>query len=412
MNASAGRGTQAGYSLGSDPVLHRPPTSGTVEGGPSQRSAVAPFYVMQLFEAAELRRAAGLPVYNLAVGQPSTSAPAPVRAAAVRAVAEDKLGYTAATGLPRLREAIAEHTRSWYGIELPARNVVVTTGSSGGFLAAFLAAFDSGDRVALARPGYPAYRNILASLGCEVVELDCGTATGFVPTIDQLEALDPVPAGLVLASPANPTGVMVSAQRLADIAAWCERNGVRLVSDEIYHGISFAGPASCAWQFSRNAIVVNSFSKYFSMTGWRLGWLLAPDDLLDPIDRLVGNFALCPPALSQHAAVAAFDAYAELDANVARYRRNRELLLDRLPAIGLDRLAPADGAFYIYADVSDFTDDSLSWVRQVLAETGVALAPGVDFDTRQGHHFARLSFAGDLDEISGGVEALGAYLTR
>lgn len=380
--------------------------------GASTRSAVAPFYVMQLFEAAELRRTAGLPVFNLAVGQPSTPAPEPVRAAAVRAVAGDKLGYTPATGLPELRAAIAEHTRAWYGVPVEPSNVVVTTGSSGGFLAAFLAAFDHGDRVALARPGYPAYRNILASLGCEVVELDCGPEVGFVPTVDQLEQLRPRPHGLILASPANPTGVMIGADRLAELASWCRRNQVRLISDELYHGISYAGPARSAWQFDRNSIVVNSFSKYFSMTGWRLGWLLVPAELLDPIDRLVGNFALCPPALSQHAALAAFEAYAELDANVARYRQNRALLLERLPQIGLNRLAPADGAFYIYADVSAYTDDSLAWVRQVLADTGVALAPGIDFDTVNGGSFIRLSFAGDLTEISNGVDALGAYLAR
>jgi aspartate/methionine/tyrosine aminotransferase len=351
---------------------------------------------MQIFAAAELRRAAGLPVYNLAVGQPGTAAPAPVRAAARQAIAAGKLGYTAATGLPALRQAIAEHTSAWYGIELDPANVAVSTGSSGGFLAAFLAAFDAGDVVAIARPGYPAYRNILASLGCLVQDFDCGQADGFVPSIQQLEALDPVPDGLILASPANPTGAMVGAQRLAAIAGWCDQRGVRLISDEIYHGISYA--------------VVNSFSKYFSMTGWRLGWLLVPDDLVDAVDRLVGNFALCPPAISQHAALAAFDSYTELDDNVARYAHNRALLLDGLPSIGLSRLAPADGAFYIYADVSDFTDDSLPWVSRLLAETGVALAPGVDFDLVAGHRYARLSFAGDTSEIENAMQVLGDYL--
>ncbi len=376
------------------------------------RSAVAPFYVMQLFEAAELRRAAGFPVYNLAVGQPSTPAPAPVRSAAARAVERDTLGYTPASGLPELRQAIADHSHHWYDIDVDPASIIVTTGSSGGFLAAFLAAFDAGDRVALVRPGYPAYRNILSGLGCQVVDLDCGAEVGFLPTIELLEALPERPDGLILASPANPTGVMIDAGRLRQLVDWCDQNGVRLISDEIYHGICFAGSASSAWQFSRSPIVVNSFSKYFSMTGWRLGWLLVPDELRAPVDRLVGNFALCPPALSQHAALAAFEAYAELDANVARYRVNRDLLLRRLPEIGLDRLAPADGAFYIYADVSAYTGDSLGWVRQLLAETGVALAPGIDFDTVRGQHHARLSFAGDTGEISNAVDALGAYLHR
>jgi aspartate/methionine/tyrosine aminotransferase len=378
--------------------------------GPSVRSAVAPFYVMQVFTEAEARRASGLPVYNLAIGQPGTPAPAVVRQAAGQALAGHRLGYTGALGLPELREAIAAHVRAWYGIEVPAANVVVTTGSSGGFLAAFLAAFEAGDAVAMARPGYPAYRNILTSLGCSVTEFGCGPEHGFIPTVDMLQALDSVPAGLVLASPANPTGAMVPAAQLAGIAAWCRQRGVRLVSDEIYHGISYAGPGACAWQFDRSAIVVNSFSKYFSMTGWRIGWLLVPDELLDAVDRLIANFTICPPTLSQLAALAAFDAHAELEANVARYAENRALLLEALPAIGLGRLAPADGAFYLYADVSDHTDDSMAWVRQVLTDTGVALAPGRDFDTVDGHRFARLSFAGETAEISQAVTVLGTYL--
>ena len=378
--------------------------------GPSARSAVAPFYVMRVFQAAEARRTSGLPVYNLAAGQPGTPAPAVVREAARQAVTGHRLGYTGSLGLPELREAIAEHVRAWYGIEVSAANVVVTTGSSGGFLAAFLAAFDAGDVVAMARPGYPAYRNVLTSLGCAVSEFECGAEQAFTPTVEMLQALTPVPAGLVLASPANPTGAMVPADQLAEIAGWCRDNGVRLVSDEIYHGISYAGPGACAWQFDRSAIVVNSFSKYFSMTGWRIGWLLVPDELLDAVDRLIANFTICPPTLSQLAALAAFDAHDELEANVARYAENRALLLDALPAIGLGRLAPADGAFYIYADVSDYTDDSWRWVQQLLADTGVALAPGRDFDTVDGHRFARLSFAGETAEIEQAVEVLGRYL--
>jgi aspartate/methionine/tyrosine aminotransferase len=378
--------------------------------GPSARSAVAPFYVMQIFQAAESRRELGLPVYNLAIGQPGTPAPAAALEAARQALTGHRLGYTGALGLPQLREAIAGHVRAWYGIEVPVANVVVTTGSSGGFLAAFLAAFSAGDVVAMPRPGYPAYRNILASLGCTVAEFGCGLPDGFVPTVSMLQALGEVPAGLVLGSPANPTGAMVSADRLAEIAAWCRSNGTRLISDEIYHGISYAGPGACAWQFDRSSVVVNSFSKYFSMTGWRVGWLLVPDELLDAVDRLIANFTICPPTLSQLAALAALDAHDELEANVARYAENRALLLDALPSIGLDRLAPADGAFYVYADVSDYTDDSLAWVRQVLADTGVALAPGVDFDTADGHRFARLSFAGETAEIEQAVTVLGKYL--
>ncbi|HEY3631237.1 MAG TPA: aminotransferase class I/II-fold pyridoxal phosphate-dependent enzyme, partial [Jatrophihabitantaceae bacterium] len=325
-----------------------------------------PFYAMRVFDVALALRAAGRPVYLLNAGQPGTPAPAPVRAAAHRALDTDRIGYTSQLGIPELRDAIAGHYRHWYGLDLARDDVVATTGSSGGFLLAFLAAFDPGDTVVLARPGYPAYRNVLSALGCRVVELPCGPETRFQPTVAALEALPERPAGLVVASPANPTGTMVTPAELAELAGWCDANGVRLVSDEIYHGITYRGDASCAWVSSRNAIVVNSFSKYFSMTGWRLGWLLCPPELLDAVDRLASNFALCPPTLAQQAAVHAFEGYAELDANVARYRENRDLLLERLPGIGLDRLAPADGAFYVYADVSRWTTDSLAWSGRLL----------------------------------------------
>ena len=374
------------------------------------RSRVAPFYVMQVYGAAELRRAQGQAVFNLAAGQPASGAPSAVLQAAGRALTESRLGYTTALGIPELREAIAAHIGRWYGIDVPSRNVVVTTGSSGGFLISFLAGFDAGDAVAMARPGYPAYRNILTSLGCRVLEFDCGPQQGFVSTAAGLSRLSEVPSGLIVASPANPTGSMLSPLQFQEITEWCDRHGVRLVSDELYHGISYSGPASTAWASSRTPIVVNSFSKYFSMTGWRLGWLIVPDDLLDAVERLAGNFTICPPALSQLAALAAFDSYAELDANVARYSDNRDLLLKALPEIGLPNLAPADGAFYIYADVSDYTDDSHSWVHTVLADTGVALAPGIDFDPVNGHRFARLSFAGPTEDIEQALAALGGYL--
>ena len=376
------------------------------------RGQVPPFYAMRVFEAALARREAGLPTYMLNAGQPGTPAPTTVLAAAHRALDTDRIGYTSSRGLPELRDAIAGHYQRTYSLNVERADIVATTGSSGGFLLAFLAAFDPGDVVVLARPGYPAYRNMLTALGCRVVELPCGPATRFQPSVEALDALDVRPAGLVLASPANPTGTMVTPAELAGIARWCDANGVRLISDEIYHGVTFAGEASCAWQTSRRAIVVNSFSKYFSMTGWRLGWVLAPEDLLDSIDRLASNFALCPPTLAQLAASAAFDAYAELDANVARYRVNRDLMLDRLPAIGLDRLAPADGAFYIYADVSRWTSDSLSFGERLLEQTGVAVAPGIDFDTLDGGKFIRMSFAGDTAEIAEAVALLGDWLQR
>ncbi len=378
----------------------------------SARGQVPPFYAMQVYVAAMARQQAGLPAYLLNVGQPGTPAPSAVLAAAHKVLDTDRIGYTSALGIPELRDAIANHYRRTYGLDVARSAVVATTGSSGGFLLAFLAAFEPGDVVVLARPGYPAYRNMLTALGCRVVELPCGPATRFQPSVVALDALDVRPAGLVVASPANPTGTMVTPPELAAITTWCDANGVRLISDEIYHGITFSGEASCAWQTSRRAIVVNSFSKYFSMTGWRLGWLLVPDELLDSVDRLASNFTLCPPTLPQHAAIAAFDAYAELDANVEHYRANREFLLARLPEVGLDRLAPADGAFYIYADVSKWTDDSLAFGARLLTETGVAVAPGIDFDPVDGGRYIRLSFAGDAAEIAQAVDLLGEWLGK
>ncbi|HLU58464.1 MAG TPA: aminotransferase class I/II-fold pyridoxal phosphate-dependent enzyme [Pseudonocardia sp.] len=389
-----------------------PPTQLTV----AARAAVPPFHVMDVWAAAAERQRTHGDLVNLSAGQPSTPAPAAVRAAAAAALDGDVLGYTVALGIPELREAIAAHYERTYGLDVPPEQVVVTTGSSGGFLLAFLAAFDAGDRVALARPGYPCYRNILTALGCEVVDLPCGPQTRYQPTVEMLEALDEPVRGLVVASPANPTGTVLDAAELAALAEHCERTGVQLISDEIYHGISYAGaPAtSSAWETSREAVVVNSFSKYFSMTGWRLGWLLVPPRLLRAVDCLTGNFTICPPALAQRAALAAFEesSYAEADGHVARYAANRELLLDGLADLGITRTAPADGAFYVYADVSHLTDDSMGFTHRLLAETGVAVAPGVDFDPVDGGRFIRMSFAGATADIKETLARLEAWLPK
>ncbi|WP_375492228.1 aminotransferase class I/II-fold pyridoxal phosphate-dependent enzyme [uncultured Jatrophihabitans sp.] len=374
------------------------------------RSDVAPFHVMRVLDAVGARRRAGLPVLDLSAGQPSTPAPAAVRAAAHAALDTDRLGYTNALGIPALRSAIAQHYREREGLDVAADNVVVTTGSSGGFLLSFLAAFDVGDTVVVARPGYPAYRNMLRALGADVVELPCDASSRFQPTVAHLESLPRPPAGLVLASPANPTGTVVARAEFAALAAWCDAHGTRLISDEIYHGITYGSPATTAWSSGREAVVVNSFSKYFSMTGWRIGWLLVPDALLDAVDRLTGNFTICPPALSQHAAVAAFDAYDELDANVARYADNRRRLLDALAEVGIDRIAPPDGAFYVYADVSRWTADSMGWAGRLLDDTGVAVVPGLDFDPVDGGKFVRMCFAGDGDDIVRAATLMGEWL--
>jgi aspartate/methionine/tyrosine aminotransferase len=379
------------------------------------RANVPPFHVMDLLAAAADRQRTHGDLLNLLAGQPSTGAPAPVNAEAIRLLQSgDPLGYTPAPGIRELREAIAGHHRRTYGIEVDPDEVVVTTGSSGGFLLAFLAAFEVGDRVAIARPGYPCYRNVLAALGCEVVEIPTGPETRFQPTVEQVAELHARTglSGLVLASPANPTGTMLLPEELAALARWCEEHQVQLISDEIYHGIEYAPLegadrlARSAWETSREAVVFASFSKYFSMTGWRIGWMLVPDRLRRAVDVLTGNFTICPPVLAQRACLAAFEeaTYAELDGHVSRYAGNRRVLLDGLADLGITRLAPADGAFYAYADVGHLTDDSMSFAHDLLRRTGVAVATGVDFDTVDGGRFIRFSFAGPREVIE---EALG-----
>jgi aspartate/methionine/tyrosine aminotransferase len=380
----------------------------------SLRAGIPPFYVMDVWLAAAERQRTHGDLVNLSAGQPSAGAPAAVRAAAKAALDGTVLGYSVALGIPELRAAIASAYQARHGLAVDPSDVVITTGSSGGFLLAFLACFDVGDRVAIASPGYPCYRNILSALGCEVVEIPCGPETRFQPTARMLADLDLPVQGVIVASPANPTGTVIPPDELAAIASWCEASGVRLISDEVYHGLVYEGApeTSCAWETSREAVVVNSFSKYFAMTGWRLGWLLVPHELLRAVDRLTGNFTICPPVLSQLAAVAAFtpESVAEADALLDHYAANRGLLLDGMRKIGIDRLAPTDGAFYVYADVSHLTDDSFSFCSKLLADTGVAIAPGIDFDTQRGSSFVRLSFAGPTGDVEEALHRIGAWL--
>ena len=317
-------------------------------------------------------------------------------------------GYTLALGIEPLRQRIAEHYRKSYGLSVRPNNVVVTTGSSGAFLLAFLAAFEAGDRVGLASPGYPAYRNILAALGVEPVLLAVGPESRFQPTLEVVRRSGQKLDGLIVASPSNPTGSMLSAAEMAALADWCKAEGVRLVSDEIYHGLTYHGPAATAADRS-DVIVVNSFSKYFSMTGWRLGWMVVPDSLVRSVECLAQNLFISPPTLSQWAALAVFDCKAELDANLIRYGRNRDILLAELPGAGFDRLAPADGAFYLYADVSRWTNDAKGFCRRILDETGIACTPGVDFDPLEGHHFIRFSFAGATADMAEAARRLKAW---
>jgi aspartate/methionine/tyrosine aminotransferase len=365
----------------------------------AKRAEIAPFYVMEVMRAAELRAAAGEEVLHLEVGQPSTPAPRRVIEAAHRALDEDVLGYSTAAGIEPLRRRVAAHYDDWYGVSVDPDAVMFTVGASGAFVAAFMAAFDPGDRVVVPTPGYPCYRNALELLGCEVVSFSTSADTRFQPTVEQLSALGPID-GLVLSSPSNPTGTMLDAAQMSAIAEWCRANDVWFVSDEIYHGITFGEAAPTALQFDADAIVVNSFSKYFSMTGWRLGWLIAPSALRTALTRIGQNTTIAAPTLSQLGAVAAFDCHDECEANVARYARNRAVLLEGLPAAGLDRLAPADGAFYIWAQTDHLADDSQELCARWLDELGIAATPGIDFDPAEGHRFVRFSFAGSETDVA------------
>ena len=375
----------------------------------SRRSDIAPFLVMEVMRAAAERERAGADVIHLEVGQPSTGAPQPVLAAARAALTTDRLGYTDALGVPKLRERIARFYRERYGVAVDAARVVVTTGSSGAFLLAFLAAFDAGDAVAVSEPYYPGYRNILQALDVVPATFPTGIDSGFQPTLAQLDQLPDATAGLMIASPANPTGSMLSPAQLGDIAAWCRRCSMRLISDEIYHGITFNKPAQTALAVSDEAIVINSFSKYFSMTGWRLGWMVIPADLVRTIERLAQNLFISPPTLPQMAAVAAFDSFDELDRNVQRYGRNRDILVEGLARAGLKHIAPADGAFYIYADLQDVAESSTDFCARLLREAGVAATPGIDFDQNRGEQFVRFCSAGSEDEMREAVRRILAW---
>src|SRR6516225_1301142 len=375
----------------------------------SRRGFVPPFIAMDVLRAANEREVAGAEVIHLEVGQPGSSAPEPVLDAARRALANEPIGYTDALGIAPLRQAIATHYQAQYGVAVDPGEVVVTTGSSAAFLLAFLAAFEPGDRVGLAIPGYPAYRNILSALGIEPVLIAVGENAHYQPTPELLADLGRLD-GLIVASPANPTGTMIAAADLARLTAWCRDRGIRLVSDEIYHGITYETAAATARGFGREAVIVNSFSKYYCMTGWRLGWMLVPPDLARSVECLAQNFYISPPALSQLAALPVFGCRAELDRHVARYRANRDLLIGTLSAAGLTRFAPAEGAFYLYADISSLTRDSNGFRRRLLAETGVAVTPGLDFDPVDGHAWIRVSFAGASEEVAEAARRLTEWL--
>ena len=379
------------------------------------RGAFAPpFMVMDVISAANARQAAlppGAPhVIRMEVGQPGTGAPAgAVEAAHAALRSGDPLGYTEAFGRRSLRERIVRHYREWYGLDVPLERIAVTVGASGAFPLAFLAAFDPGDRVAMAAPFYPPYVNIITALGMTPVIMEAGPETRFQPSVAMLEKLDPVPDGLIVASPCNPVGTMLHPDELSAIARWCDAHGVRLISDEIYHGLHYESAISSASSFSSSAVVVNSFSKYFSMTGWRVGWLLLPEDLVRPVECLAQNMFISAPYLSQVVAEAAFDCQDELRGNIARYRRSRDHLLRTLPEAGFDRLSPAEGAFYLFADISERSNDSVAFCARMLAEIGVAVTPGVDFDRSRGGRFVRFSYCGPEADMAAAAARLKAW---
>ncbi|HXV24416.1 MAG TPA: aminotransferase class I/II-fold pyridoxal phosphate-dependent enzyme [Alphaproteobacteria bacterium] len=375
----------------------------------SMRGRVDPFIALDVLRMANERAMAGGEVLHLEIGQPGGGAPHAVIEAAKRALDLHSIGYTEALGLPELRRRVALHYRERYGVDLDWRRVAITGGSSAAFLLSFMAAFDAGDRVALASPSYPAYRNILSSIGVVPVDLPARQEDRFQPTPVLLDRETSRLDGLIVAHPSNPTGAMLSAQELKSLCQYCRDRGVRVISDEIYHGIVYGHEPATALTFENEAIIINSFSKYYSMTGWRLGWAVLPEALVRPVECLAQSLFISPPTLSQLAALAAFEARTELDARVALYRRNRDLLIRRLPEAGIDRFLPPEGAFYLYADMSNISNDSEALCLRLLAETGVALTPGTDFDRNRGHSTVRISFAGPEPVIAEALDRLKAW---
>jgi aspartate/methionine/tyrosine aminotransferase len=373
---------------------------------------VAPFLAMDVLSAAAAKERRGDSVIHMEVGQPSAPAPRAAREAAKAALETGRIGYTEALGMAPLRERIARHYQDAYGVRIAPERVLVTTGSSAGFVLAFLSLFDSGARVAITAPGYPAYRNILEALDLEPVVIPLAKAEGWIMTASAVERAhrDKPLQGVLAMSPANPSGTMIGRSALRSLGEACRRLGLWFVSDEIYHGLTYAEPAATALASDDDAVVINSFSKYYCMTGWRIGWIVVPERLIRPIERLAQNLYISPPYLSQIAALASFDAGEELEATKAGYARNRALLLEELPRLGITEMHPVDGAFYIYADIARFTNDSIGYCKRMLDDAGVAATPGVDFDAAEGSHYLRLSFAGSEQDCREAVRRLKGWM--
>ncbi|WP_022703468.1 pyridoxal phosphate-dependent aminotransferase [Pseudorhodobacter ferrugineus] len=374
----------------------------------SRRGAVDPFIVMDVMEAARAAEAAGRSIIHMEVGQPGTPAPKGARDAVTAAMGHGALGYTVALGLPELRAGIAALYQRWYGVTLDPARVVVTSGSSAAFLLAFTALFEAGDRVGLGEPGYPSYRQILRALSLTPVGIPASVMNRLQPTPADMAGIQM--AGMIVASPGNPSGTMLDHAALKSLMDHCAAHDIAFISDEIYHGLHYGDRATSALEISDDCYVINSFSKYFSMTGWRVGWMVVPQDHVRLIERLAQNMFICPPHASQIAALAALDCVPELEANRTVYAQNRQLMLEGLRAAGFTKIAPPDGAFYIYADVSDLTDDSLGFAAQILEQAGVAVTPGLDFDPVRGAQTLRFSYARSTEEIMTGLARLAAFM--
>lgn len=372
---------------------------------------LSPFLAMSMMQLAHTMEAAGQDVLHLEIGQPSTPAPVAVCEALSKSLTNISAhGYSVALGQTVLRQRIAAHYQDWYGARPDWHNIAITPGSSIGFVIAFLSAFDRGDKIAITTPGYPAYRNIMVSLGLEPVSLPARAAQNWMADLDALARSGDLPDGLLLASPANPTGVVMSDEDIKAVCAWCDKHEVRLIMDEIYHGLSFKGISTSAFVHNKDAIIINSFSKYFCMTGWRLGWMILPEDLRETAERLAQNLYISATTPNQYAAVAAFDCYDELNGHIERYQQNRDILLRDLPPEFLGNAAPSDGAFYLYADISALTSDSIAFANRLLEDAGVACTAGVDFDPEEGQKFLRISYAGSTDDIRSACKRINDWL--
>ena len=379
----------------------------------SERSKLPPFLALDVLQQAQALQQEGRDIVHLEIGQPSGAAPDTVNLALQQHLKDVSAhGYTVAFGEPSLRNAIADHYNRWYGNRPSIDNIAVTVGSSTAFAVSFMAAFDAGDVIAIPRPGYPAYRNLMIGMGLTPRHISAGPEQGWKPMLEEMESWDRLPDGLMIASPSNPTGTVLDNAELQAICAWCSAHGVRLISDEIYHGLAFSKRCDTALNYNKDAIIINSFSKYFSMTGWRIGWMILPDELVEASQKLIQNLFISAPTAIQRACVSAFDCYGEFEAHKIRYQQNRDLLLAGLPREITDKAAPSEGAFYLYVDISSVTDDSIEFAKALLHNEAVATTPGVDFDPIDGHKYLRLSFAGAPEHMEEAIIRINRFMRQ